>query len=305
MLPTSASSRFVARAPRAGGSVFRCCFPCWSTHCLLSLTFSGQEFGLPGFALPWQDRRIEVPDLRVVLAPAPVANPKPAITSDPLPLPPVLIEQTVAAGPAVVTFKSPGRRPARPAPATVPRNTPKAKASPRPKAATSKAPAVVSRSTAKAKANPRPKAATGKAPVVVPRSTPKVTANPKPKAATGKAPANALADLAPQPKSFPSVIALDQAKEAEFVVPRAPLEPAPAVSAAPRDAGAAAQAQIDQPARERVAEEAAWAESARIESERRETERQALARQELAVWKLHGQSLLGGKPNARRTHDKP
>ena len=108
---------------------------------LLSLTFSGQEFGLPGFALPWQDRRIEVPDLRVVLAPAPVTNPKPAIRSDPLPLPPVLTEQTVAAGPAVVTFKSPGRRPARPAPATVPRSTPKAKASPRPKAATSKAPA--------------------------------------------------------------------------------------------------------------------------------------------------------------------
>jgi len=50
---------------------------------LLSLTFSGQEFGLPGFGFPWQDRRIEVPDLHVVLAPAPLIDPKPAITLPP------------------------------------------------------------------------------------------------------------------------------------------------------------------------------------------------------------------------------
>jgi len=37
---------------------------------LLSLTFGGEEFGLPGLAFPWRDRRIEVPDLRIVLAPA-------------------------------------------------------------------------------------------------------------------------------------------------------------------------------------------------------------------------------------------
>ena len=37
---------------------------------LLSLTFGGEELGLPGLAFPWRDRRIEVPDLRVVLAPA-------------------------------------------------------------------------------------------------------------------------------------------------------------------------------------------------------------------------------------------
>jgi hypothetical protein len=43
---------------------------------LLSLVFGGQESGLPGFALPWQERRIEVPDLRVELVPARVADPK-------------------------------------------------------------------------------------------------------------------------------------------------------------------------------------------------------------------------------------
>ena len=40
---------------------------------LLSLTFGGDKQGLPGFIAPWRDRRIEVPDLRIVLVPAPVS----------------------------------------------------------------------------------------------------------------------------------------------------------------------------------------------------------------------------------------
>ena len=36
---------------------------------LLGLTFGGQGVGLPGFGFPWQERRAEVPNLRVVLAP--------------------------------------------------------------------------------------------------------------------------------------------------------------------------------------------------------------------------------------------
>ncbi len=39
---------------------------------LLSLTFGGQGLWLPGFGFPWQDRRIEAPDLRVVVVPAQV-----------------------------------------------------------------------------------------------------------------------------------------------------------------------------------------------------------------------------------------
>ena len=39
---------------------------------LLTLTFHGQGLGFPGFGLPWQDRRTEAPDLRVVLLPPPV-----------------------------------------------------------------------------------------------------------------------------------------------------------------------------------------------------------------------------------------
>ena len=33
---------------------------------LLSLSFGGQGLGLPAFAFPWQDRRIEALDLRAV-----------------------------------------------------------------------------------------------------------------------------------------------------------------------------------------------------------------------------------------------
>lgn len=48
---------------------------------LLSLTFGGEGFGLPGLALPWQDRRAEVPDLRVVLLQPPPAAPEPAVAT--------------------------------------------------------------------------------------------------------------------------------------------------------------------------------------------------------------------------------
>ena len=48
---------------------------------LLSLRFGGDEWGLPSLALPWRDRRIEVPDLRVVLVPAHLSPAKPAVIS--------------------------------------------------------------------------------------------------------------------------------------------------------------------------------------------------------------------------------
>src|SRR5438045_8072586 len=67
---------------------------------LLSLTFSGKGFGLPGFGFPWQDRRIEVPDLRVVLVPEQVAVAEPAVTPIAEPLQRAPLEQSVARGPA-------------------------------------------------------------------------------------------------------------------------------------------------------------------------------------------------------------
>src|SRR5437588_84541 len=67
---------------------------------LLSLTFGGQGLGLPGFGVPWGDRRIEVPDVRVVLVPTHVRAAEPAITSVAEPLRQASIEQPVASGPA-------------------------------------------------------------------------------------------------------------------------------------------------------------------------------------------------------------
>src|SRR5574337_302457 len=52
-----------------------------SIHALLfSLTFGDQEFGLPGFDLPWHDRRLEAPDLHVVIVAARVAAAEPTRT---------------------------------------------------------------------------------------------------------------------------------------------------------------------------------------------------------------------------------
>ncbi|MBA4262294.1 MAG: hypothetical protein C0443_09865, partial [Comamonadaceae bacterium] len=61
---------------------------------LLSLSFGGAAFGLPGLSLPWAERRVTAPDLRVRLvatpgnltAPAPV----PAPAAQPLPPVPVM-----------------------------------------------------------------------------------------------------------------------------------------------------------------------------------------------------------------------
>lgn len=115
---------------------------------LLSLTLTGEEFGLPGLAFPWQVRRVLAPSLLVALAPAPAARSLPAssapppehsierlmppdsqplasaaptIPSPPLPTPPPsvepAVEPAVATSPAVVSFSQP--EPPPPAPTTV------------------------------------------------------------------------------------------------------------------------------------------------------------------------------------------
>lgn len=45
---------------------------------LLSVTFGGQTFGLPGFKLPWKERRLGADELRVMLAPLPAPPAKEA-----------------------------------------------------------------------------------------------------------------------------------------------------------------------------------------------------------------------------------
>ncbi len=64
---------------------------------LLSLNFGGQELGFPGFGFPWQDRRVEVPELRVLLVPPRVAAAGPAAMSVAEPLQPA--PPPIAVGP--------------------------------------------------------------------------------------------------------------------------------------------------------------------------------------------------------------
>ena len=64
---------------------------------LLSLTFGGQGLGLPGLGFPWQERRVEVPELRVVLVPAPITPAEPAVNSVAGPAQQASIEPPVAA----------------------------------------------------------------------------------------------------------------------------------------------------------------------------------------------------------------
>ena len=77
---------------------------------LLSLTFGVSGLGLPGLRFPWQERRIEAPELRVVLVPAPLTPAEPAIKSFARPAQQASIEPPVAGGRA----PTPRRRPRRP-----------------------------------------------------------------------------------------------------------------------------------------------------------------------------------------------
>ena len=97
---------------------------------LLSLTFGGQGLWLLGFGLPWQDRRIEVPDLRVVVVPAQVTATEPAVTPVAEPLQQAWVEQPVASEPALTPSVSRAPTSRRAEAAIVPEANPSAEANP-------------------------------------------------------------------------------------------------------------------------------------------------------------------------------
>ncbi len=66
---------------------------------LLNLDFGGKELGFPRFGLPWQDRRVEVPELRVVLVPPRAPASEPAAKSVAKPLRSVRIKPPPVPGP--------------------------------------------------------------------------------------------------------------------------------------------------------------------------------------------------------------
>ncbi|HTE86508.1 MAG TPA: TonB C-terminal domain-containing protein [Dehalococcoidia bacterium] len=207
---------------------------------LLSLTFGGQGGWLLGFGFPWQDRRIEVPDLRVVVVPAQITATEPAVTPVAEPLQQAWVEQPVASGPAPMPSVSRAPTQPRTAAAIVPGANPGAEASP------------------KAEANPSAHAATGAAPAQMPFR------------------ADRSGDAAPPPIPAPAVIALERTDEPTWLVPPTPMMPAPVIApststpetAMPSlpDAGDGAR---DQEARERAVE------PAKLDASRQEGQRQA------------------------------
>ncbi len=102
---------------------------------LLSLIFGGQGW-LPGFGFPWQDRRIEVPDLHVVVVPAQVTAAEPAVTPVAEPSQQASVEQPVASGPAPTPSVSRAPTPRQTAAAIVPEAKPRAEVNSRTGAAT-------------------------------------------------------------------------------------------------------------------------------------------------------------------------
>ena len=95
---------------------------------LLNLTFGGQGLGRPGFGFPWGDRRIEVPDLRLLLVPTHISEGEPVNASVAEPLQQAPIEQPVASAPPPIPSVSPTPRPGTKEAAMVPAAQPTAEA---------------------------------------------------------------------------------------------------------------------------------------------------------------------------------
>ena len=253
---------------------------------LLSLTLGGDQLGLPGFAFPWLERRVAVPDLRVVVLPPPVANVAPSVTLDDRPLPQALAEQSAPAKPEVISSAPPEPALEKPGLTVMNRSAPADRKLAAPKA----------KPKANSKANPKAKAKA--------KEKTKRKEKPKSKPATAPPPAPPPARAkAPRPaKPFPPIIALEKSETPEFVVPKSSARPTPSDAAAageetseaitpdPGDAGMASQERVDQPMQKPLAESAPQDQSgparqqaaAKAESARSEAERLLAAQQEAA-----------------------
>ena len=229
---------------------------------LLSLTFGGHGLGFPGFGFLWQDRPIEMPDLRVVLIPAQVTAAEP--------LHDARVEQPAAGGLALTPSEFSAPPPARTAAAIARAASSSKNTSPRTDAAIGAAPA---------KAHLRVDRPDDTVPQSIPE--PAVIASARSDEATLVVPAT---PAVPTPAVAP-----------------APTASSPATAMPPpSDVGDAARARIEQEARERDVElagldrakneaqqqaeqmEAARQEAARLNAERQEAARQEAAQQEAA-----------------------
>jgi hypothetical protein len=218
---------------------------------LLSLTFGGQGLWLPGFGFPWQDRRIEVPDLRVVVVPA----------------------QVTAAEPAITPSVSRAPTPRRTAAAIVPEADPRAEANPRTDAATGAAPAKMPlRADQPGDTAPPPipapaviaLARTDEATWVVP-ATP---AMPTPVIAAAPSASSPETTMPSLPDAGDATRARIDQEAWERAVELAKLDPS-------KQEGQRQAEQLEATRQEAARQEAARAENARLEAERQEAVRQA------------------------------
>jgi hypothetical protein len=278
---------------------------------LLSLTFGGQGAGIPGFGLPWQERRFEVPDLRVVLVPANTPPPSRTLIGEPL-------QQTTIKPPAAdgLPLKPRDSRPVTPAPTQVAAEVQAGFSVNAPPVQTSIAQPVADEATLK------PPLVPSKIPAPTPAQTAEAI-SPKPARLEPTAPAarsepaattEVVAVIAPPLIPAPAVIAVERAELATFAVP--PLAPppptptptpapAPVIAAAPSTSSPervspTAQADADATKQEATKLEAARQDAARTETARLEAQRQQDAR--LAAAKLEAQ--LEAKLEVQRQADK-
>ena len=262
---------------------------------LLSLTFGDQDMGLPGFGFPWRERRIEAPDLRVVLMPAPAKAAEPAARAVKEPAQKASIEQKVISQRAPTPTVSLAPTLDRSAEAIVPKPAPTPEAKPEPDVAAAVLPPATLRSGGSGDPPPKPSAE----PVViaVERSDEATLVVPPPASAPtpviAAAPGAATSEAVMPPSRDVGEVAR---KRAEAEVRERTVEVAKA-DTSEREA----QRQADQleAARAVAAQrEAARLESARVEAARLDTERREAAR--LAAAKLEAQRLEAAGQEAAR-----
>jgi len=243
---------------------------------LLSLTFGGHGLGLPGFGLPWRDRRIEVPDLRVVLVTTRVTAAEPAITPVTGRLQHAPIAAPVASGPAPAKAPLRADRPAAAAPPPTPE--PAVIALERPVEATLAVPAAASMPTSVIAAAP----STSSPETVMPAPRDAGDAAQEPIDPEVRERAVEPAKLDRSELEVQRQAARQEAARVEAARQEAERVENARLEAERQEAARLAAAQLEAQRQEVARQETARQETARLEAERREAVRLAAARQEAA-----------------------
>jgi TonB family protein len=262
---------------------------------LLSLIFGGQGLWRPGIGFPWLDRRIEAPDLRVVVVTPEVAASEPAETPVAEPAPQASVEQPVASAPPPTPSVTRAPAPRQTVATIAPKANPRTEANLRTSAATGAAPAQTPlQGDRPGDTAPPP---IPKPPVIA------LTKTDEPTWVVPAPPAMPMPVIPPAPRlSIPDIAMpslrdagdasrarIDQEAAERSVEPAKP-EPskqeeerqAEQLEAARRDAARQEAALVENARQEAALQEAARQEAARQEAARQEAARQEAARQEAA-----------------------